>query len=102
MKESELRKHSICSLCRKKIGEFGLPLFWRVSIERFGVDLKAIRRQDGLTAFLGGHAGLAMVMGPDKDLAKPLMDKITLTVCENCAVEQRVILAALAECEESK
>ncbi len=38
MKERELREHATCSLCRQKIGHTGLPLFWVVRIERFGID----------------------------------------------------------------
>jgi hypothetical protein len=37
LKESELRKHAVCSLCKKKILANGLPFFWRVKIERFGL-----------------------------------------------------------------
>lgn len=63
MKETELRKFSTCNLCGQKIGHTGLPLFWRVTVERFGLQIDAIKRQDGLTAILGGNAFLAMHMG---------------------------------------
>ena len=96
MKETELRQHTDCSVCKRKIGHVGLPLFWRVSIERFGIDLNTARRQDGLAAMLGGNAFLAMHMGADEDMARPLMDKIIVTVCESCALEQ-VCIAAIAE-----
>ena len=97
MKEDELRKHATCSLCSKPIGESRVPLFWRVSIERFGVRLDRIRRQDGLAAFLGGCAELAQIMGPSEDLAEPVMDKLTLTVCDTCACTASTCVAALAE-----
>ena len=87
MKESELRAHAICSICKKKIGASGLPMFYRLKIERFGVKLDAMRRQDGLTALLNGHARLAMVMGTDEDMAIPAMDPLTLVICEACAGE---------------
>lgn len=95
MKETELRECAECANCHKKIGETGLPLFWRVTIERFGVDLNAMRRQDGLTAMLNGHAGLAMVMGRNEDLAVPLMDPVKATVCESCAISP-ILLPLLA------
>jgi hypothetical protein len=95
MKEAELRKHATCSLCRKSIGHTGLPLFWRVTVERFGVDLAAARRVDGFAAFVGSKA-LAAVMGDDPDLASPVMDPATLTVCETCACERHLPVAALA------
>jgi len=85
MKEAELRKHSTCSLCRKPIGHTGLALFWRVTVERFGVDLRAVKRQDGLAAYMGSSA-LAAAMGTDEDMAVPVMDPVTLTACEVCAM----------------
>lgn len=96
MKQAELRKHATCALCTKPIGHTGLPLFWRVTIERFGIDLNAVRRQDGLAAFLG-HSGLAVAMGPDDDMAKAMMEPLTLTACESCAVGADLPIAALAE-----
>ncbi|MGE4078916.1 MAG: DUF2303 family protein [Reyranella sp.] len=38
MKEGELRRFATCSMCGKPIGHTGVPLFSRVTIERFGVD----------------------------------------------------------------
>ena len=85
MKEQELRAHASCSLCKQKIGTGGLPLFYRLTIERFGVDLHAVSRQTGLAMMLGGYADLARVMGPDEEMARPLMPTLTLVVCEACA-----------------
>lgn len=96
MKEAELRKHTTCNLCGEKIGKSGLPFFWRVNIERFGVDVRAAQRQDGLAAFLGSSM-LANVMGPGEDMAKPVMDPITITVCEFCAMQDRSSLLMMAE-----
>lgn len=94
MKERELREHAICSLCRQPIGHTGMPLFWRVKIERFGIDMAAAQRQQGLGLMIGG--ALAMHMGPDEDLAH-LIHETTLTVCETCAVERDLPVAALSE-----
>jgi len=47
MKEAELRKHITCSHCNKPFSHSGLPLFWKVTIERFGANAAAIRRQHG-------------------------------------------------------
>lgn len=44
-----------------------------------------------------GHAALAGVMGPDEDLAKPVMEPVKLTVCESCAVERSLPVAVLSE-----
>jgi len=97
MKERELRQHATCSLCEEKIGHTGLPLFWRVKIERFGIDMRAVQRQTGLAMMLGGNAAIAAAMGPDEDLAA-VIDEVTLTVCETCAVDRGLPVAALSEC----
>lgn len=86
MKEAELRKHATCSRCREKVLHTGLPLFWRVTVERFGVDIAAAKRQDGLGRFLGSSV-LAEVMGPNQDMATLLMGPVTLTLCETCAMD---------------
>lgn len=100
MKESELRKYATCSACQKGIGHTGLPLFWRVTIERFGVNVHAARRQDGLAAHLGSPL-LASIMGPDEEMTMPMMDAITLSLCETCALQSPPI-AALTECGAEK
>jgi hypothetical protein len=85
MKEKELREAANCAMCGKPFGHSGLPLFWRVTIERFGVDYQAMRRQDGLTGLLGGNVALAQIMGPDENIATPMMEPIKVTVCEPCS-----------------
>jgi hypothetical protein len=97
LKRAELLKHTQCNLCGHKIGHTALPLFWRVTVERFGVDLQAMRRADGLASFIGSSA-IAAVMGPDEDLARPVMEPVQLTVCEQCAVAPDALpIAAMAE-----
>ncbi len=96
MKEAELRKHATCALCGNKVLAAGMPLFWRVTVERFGIDLRAIQRQQGLTMMLGGNAAIAAAMGPDEDLAMPIGDAETVTVCEACCTKTTCV-AVLAE-----
>jgi hypothetical protein len=43
-------------------------------------------------------AVLALVMGPDDDLAKPIMEPAVLTVCETCSTGCELPIAALPEC----
>ena len=88
MKEKELREHATCNKCKKLIGESGVPMFWTLHIERHGVKLDAVRRQDGLTAMLGGNAMLASVMGTDEEMTMPMMDPVDVTLCETCAMEE--------------
>lgn len=96
MKEKELRECSTCAMCNMPIGASGLPIFWRVTVERFGLDMAALQRQQGLAMMLGGNGGLAMLMGPDEDLATPIMGPMKLTICEGCCTKNTCI-AALAE-----
>lgn len=51
------------------------PVFYRVTVEQFVLDAKAIQRQHGLEQMLGSPA-IAAAMGPDEDFAK-LMHKGT-------------------------
>lgn len=102
MKEIELRRHATCSMCRKKFGECGSPLFYRITLERFGIRLNAVRRQIGLEMMLGGHVAIAQAMGPDEDMAVPVMEKLVLVVCESCSTSlQPCCVASLAEREST-
>jgi len=95
MKEKELREVATCVLCGKAIGNTGLPLFWRVRIERYGLKADAMRRQQGLGMMIGGQ--LAQVMGPDEDLAEKTFST-EITVCETCATKPELTcVAVLAE-----
>jgi hypothetical protein len=97
VKEADLRQHATCTACRKPVLHTGVPLFWRVTIERFGVDTRAAVRQDSLAAFIGSTR-IASVMGPDEDMATPMMEPVTITLCETCACSWRTPpIAALVE-----
>ena len=97
MKECELRLYAKCSLCHKPIGESGLPVFSRVTIERIGIKMEPVRRQDGFAAFMGSTA-LARVMGADEDMTLSLGGPVTLSICERCYVKP-VMPACMAECK---
>lgn len=102
MEEDELRKVAKCNVCGKPIGHTGLPFFWRVRLERYGLKLDAIRRQDGLTMMLGDHAALARVMGPNEDMTKTMLS-VEITVCETCAMKpEPVMVLAELGCKENK
>ena len=101
MKESELRKHAKCSLCSELIGHTGMPIFWTVQVFRHGVDLSAVRRQDGLGMMLGNTA-LAQVMGPDEEMTKVLLGPVDLDLCEKCALENDIIAEAFEKAESDK
>ena len=83
MKEAELRENAECKICNRKLGQLPIPIFHIVRIERFGLDMAAVARQQGLAMMLDGHAHLASVMGPDEDMAKSLC-KAKLMICDEC------------------
>jgi len=98
MKASEIKK---CAKCGKGVMHTGIPLFWRVTVERFGIDRAAVDRRHGLETYFGGGRGgaaLAGVMGTDEDIANPVMDEKVLILCETCAMVNYPV-AALAELE---
>ncbi len=97
MKEQELRKHARCAVCNQPIGHTGLPLFWTVVIERHGIKMEAVKRQDGLSAVLGGNVRLAQVMGTDAEMTETVLGPVTITVCEACAIKKSLWIAQLAE-----
>lgn len=76
-----------CQLCGKGMMHAGHPLFLRVTVERLGIDRKAVERAHGLELMMGGNALLANVMGPDEDLAKVIDGKKNMLVCGSCAGE---------------
>jgi hypothetical protein len=87
-----------CAICGKGLMHTGLPLFWRVHVERIGVDAQAVQRQAGLETFFGGgHAGavLADVMGDGAALAKPLDAPTVRLICESCATDKPTFIAIL-------
>ena len=101
MKEKELRQLAVCKGCGKKLGasfrdNHTLPMFWKITAERFIIDDGAMKRQAGLEMMLNGHVGLAQAMGPDEDMAKRIMEPVILCLCEHCAVSERQIIGALA------
>ena len=97
LKEDELRDLAVCAACHQKIMHTGVPLFWRVTLDRFGVRADKVKRQDGLAVFMGSSM-LAGLMGPNEDMAEPVMDTKTVSVCEECATSIHAMpIAILAE-----
>jgi hypothetical protein len=45
MKEKELREHAVCSICGKKILADGILIFYVMTLERFGIDMKTVEEQ---------------------------------------------------------
>lgn len=87
MKEEELRRLAECCICKKKIGQLQLPVFHKVTAERFMVDPKAVQRQHGLEQMFNGNVALAQVFSPNQDMAVS-MAKGTVMICDDCVIEK--------------
>ncbi len=97
MKESELRENATCALCGLRIGHAGIPIFYRVKLETFGLKIDAIKRKTGLEMMMDGNSALASVMGPDEDMAEPIGDALSFTVCQSCYTEKSFPLMVFGE-----
>lgn len=87
MKKKEIEK---CLLCGQGVGHNGDPDFWRVSLERFFVDLKAVQQTAGMEMMMGGGpegAFLTSIMGSDPDIAKEPSPHPSFILCSPCAFE---------------
>jgi hypothetical protein len=77
-----------------------LPMFWRLKLERMGMDAKAIQRRHGMEMMMGGgQAGavLAEIMGPDEEIAKPIVPAQEVLVCEPCAMQPNMLIEFFRE-----
>lgn len=84
-----------CSICGKGVLHTGIPLFFRVTIERMGASRNAIMRQHGLEMMMGGNALLANIMGPDEDMAQVIDTVQNALVCHGCALEPHPLFATM-------
>lgn len=82
-----------CAACGKGVLHTGVPLAWRVTIERFGLDRRAIDQQHGLELLIGDPR-IAHVMGPDGDLAKRIDSPDVQLLCEQCFAKPYTLLVA--------
>jgi hypothetical protein len=96
MKEAELREYARCACCNRLVGESGVPLFWKVTIERYGMDVQAMTRQNALARIVG-NPRIANALGPDEDMAHAMMPPHVLAVCETCGVGSNLPIAVLSE-----
>lgn len=85
-----------CAYCGKGVMHTGLPLFYRVRIERMGIDVHEVQRAHGMEQFMGGHLALARVFH-DPDIATPLHDVVEAFVCEECGTKPDFLVRLLEE-----
>ena len=74
--------------CGQGVAHTGSPVFYRVRLEQFILDGRAVQRQHGLEMMLGS-AALAAAMGPDEHLAKRVQLREVL-LCDVCAMQMPV------------
>lgn len=74
-----------CCICNKGVMNQGIPIFLRITVERFGVDRAAVDRAHGMELMMGGNALLANIMGPDENLAKKIDGEKDLLICHGCS-----------------
>jgi hypothetical protein len=81
-----------CPVCGKGLMHSGVPLVWKFTIQRIGIDGRKIQQERGLEMMLGGSAALASAFSPNIDFGVKLDDPKTLIVCEPCALLDRVVM----------
>lgn len=84
-----------CDICNEGIAR-DIPIFYRLHIERMGVDARAARSIVGLTMILGSER-LAAAMATDDQVAKPIGDPDELVVCQRCGNDRETSVALLAD-----
>ena len=94
MKQTDFKP---CARCKKGVMHTGLPLFYRVTVERMGVDGRAVNRQAGLEQFLGGNAQIANIMGSNEDMGLPIGPAAQGLLCETCANDMDNCFALISE-----
>ena len=83
-----------CSACGHGLMRNGLPLVWRVTVERIGIDARMVKRQAALETLVGSPA-IASVMTDVSDFGVKIAGPITMIVCEECALKNEICLLAL-------
>lgn len=94
MKRNEFKN---CAGCNRGVMAGGI-IFYRVQVEMFGIDVRAVERQHGLEMMIGNPA-IAQMMGPDADLAKPIApdSPSVMLICAECMTGQLGMLCAYME-----
>lgn len=89
-----------CLGCGELMLAAGFPVFYHVTVQQCGIDLKEVNRHVGLAMSMGGGPGglaLASVLGPG---VKPVVElsKGSGSICLNCSNEHSLLVqVALGE-----
>lgn len=90
-----------CLLCGKGLMHNNDLDFYRVTLDRFFLDHKAIARTHGMETMMGGGqmgAVLTNILGPDPNLALAIDDQPhSFLVCGTCSLHNAMLIAIMAE-----
>jgi hypothetical protein len=90
------RDFAPCCQCDKPVGHANGLLFYRIEIQRMAFDHKAVRQLEGV-AMIVGSLPIAEALSPVSEIARPFSERITLLVCDHCALHQDLCIAQLEE-----
>ena len=76
-----------CAICSKGLMHNGMPLVWRITATRIGIDRTAVQRQHGMEQFFQGHVGIANVFDGNADYGKPVSVS-QFMLCEDCVLNR--------------
>ena len=87
-----------CLLCRKRLEQCCLPIYWTVHLSRHGIEAGSARAQAGMTLAFGET--IADALGPGLR-AVELMPSRGFFVCELCAGEPLHLIRLAEQSERS-
>lgn len=83
IRRDDLRK---CDHCGEGLMNGNQICAYRVEVTQYIADPKAINVMTGMEMILGGHAGLAHIMGPGPEFFNAV-SKSNALLCQNCFME---------------
>lgn len=89
-----------CPLCKRGLMHNGVPLVWKLTVERVGIDARAVQKQAGLEQMMGGNVAIAEVFSPVADYGVGLGGPVAVVICEECALKNEVVIATFDEIEK--
>lgn len=84
MKQRDLEK---CRLCGRGMMHRNDIVFYRIKLDTMGIQADAVRQMHGMEMMMGAAAPLAQIMGPDPDIAKPVVESPAFLICMPCMMD---------------
>lgn len=99
MKQRDLKN---CALCDRGLMHGGRLTFFRLLLEYMLINTGAVMRQHGLELSVGKAAPLAVIMGPDENLAEPVGERHEVLICLDCAVKPNILFGIFEKVNAEK